>query len=123
MKNKNGFTLIELVAVVALIAVVGIVVVISITSQVKQQEEKEYKLYKETILDSAELYIELHRNLYPSLVDTGDTIYITAKDIIGANLLREDLKNPKTEEYVDENMKIKVTMGEDNIIIYEIEGE
>ena len=123
MKNRKGFTLIELVSVVALIAIAGVVIVISITSQVKKQVEKSYNLYKETILTSAELYVEQHRNSYPELEDINDSIYITVEDIIGANLLNKDLKNPKTNDIIDKNMRIKVTIGEDNILIYEIEGE
>jgi len=123
MKNKKGFTLIELVAVVALIAIFGLVVVISITSQIDKQEEKRYNSYKETIISSAELYIEQHRNSYPALKEKGDSIYITAGDIIGANLLNSNLKNPKTEKDIDKNTRIKITIGENNILEFEIEGE
>ena len=121
MKNKKGFTLIELVAVVALLAITGLVVVMSITKQLTDQEDKNYGLYKETILSAAELYMEPRRNLYPELEKIGDSTYITAKDIIGADLLDKDLENPRTDEAIDKNTRIKVTIGADNILIFELE--
>lgn len=121
MKNKNGFTLIELVAVIALIAVVGVVIVVSITSQVKKQVQSSYEAFEETVLNSAELYIEQHRKLYPELVNVNDSIYITIEDVMGANLLDRNLRNPKTDDFVDKKTRIKVTIGEDNILIYELE--
>lgn len=121
MKNKKGFTLIELIAVVALIAVTGLVVVISVSSMLKSQKDKDYKLYVDTILNSAELYVEQHRISYPELNEVNDSIYITVSDIIGANLLNADLKNPKTDEVISGDTRIKVTIGENNILIYEME--
>ena len=121
MKNKRGFTLIELVAVVALLSLVGIVVVININKQLNNQEKKEYEIYRESILEAAELYVEPRRNLFPSLSKLGDTTYITVKDIISANLLDSGLENPETNSLIDQNTRIKITVGKDNILIFELE--
>lgn len=121
MKNKRGFTLIELVAVVALLSIVGLVVVISVNKQLDNQEKRKYEIYRESILEAAELYVEPRRNMFPELSKLGDSTYITAKDIISANLLDSELENPKTNGPIDQNTRIKITVGKDNILIFELE--
>jgi len=121
MKNKKGFTLIELVAVVALLSIVGLVVVISVNKQLNNQEKRKYEIYRESILEAAELYVEPRRNMFPELSKLGDSTYITAKDIISANLLDSELENPKTNGPIDQNTRIKITVGKDNILIFELE--
>ena len=119
MKNK-GFTLIEILSVITLITVIGLVSVYSVTNQLRNQEEKTYENYKEIILNATELYVEQNRELYPNLVEVNDTVNITVNDLIESEYLKEDLKNPKTNEKVDKLLQIKVTVGEDLILVYEI---
>lgn len=121
MKNKRGFTLIELVAVVALLSIVGLVVVISVNKQLDNQEKRKYEIYRESILEAAELYVEPRRNMFPELSKLGDSTYVTAKEIISVNLLDSDLENPKTNGPIDQNTRIKITVGKDNILIFELE--
>lgn len=121
MKNKRGFTLIELVAVVALLSIVGLVVVISVNKQLDNQEKRKYEIYRESILEAAELYVEPRRNMFPELSKLGDSTYVTAKEIISVNLLDSDLENPKTNSPIDQNTRIKITVGKDNILIFELE--
>ena len=121
MKNKRGFTLIELVAVVALLSIVGLVVVISVNKQLDNQEKRKYEIYRESILEAAELYVEPRRNMFPELSKLGDSTYVTAKEIISVNLLDGDLENPKTNGPIDQNTRIKITVGKDNILIFELE--
>ena len=121
MKNKRGFTLIELVAVVALLSIVGLVVVISVNKQLDNQEKRKYEIYRESILEAAELYVEPRINIFPELSKLGDSTYVTAKEIISVNLLDSDLENPKTNSPIDQNTRIKITVGKDNILIFELE--
>ena len=103
MKDKKGFTLIELIVTIALIALITVSVGVSMNGMLDKQTEKEYASYVKTIENTACSYAEIKG--YTS------NINIRIGDLINYGILREDLKNPKTDKYVSEysNDTISVT--------------
>ena len=57
MKNKNGFTLVELLAVIALIAVLSIIAVPNILKMFNKSTEETMTVQENQVLDAANLFI------------------------------------------------------------------
>ena len=84
MKNKNGFTLVELLVVISIILILGLIVTPKI---IKTIENNKLKIYKEQekILEEAGLkYIQ---NKYIS--ENESEIKITKQELINSNYIEE----------------------------------
>lgn len=122
MKNKKGFTLIELVAVVTLLAAITLVSVPSIVNTLKKNEEKEYKEFETVLKRATELYVERNRSLYPELNNIGGTVDVEAETLINEGYLKQSLKNPNNNTPVT-NYKVNIKVDNDQIFIYTVKGE
>ena len=122
MKQKQGFTLVELLAVISILAAIILVSVPSIINTIKSNEEKEYKEFETAIKRAAELYIERNRDLYPELNIVGGSIELDTETLVDEEYLKHDIKNPKDNSDVTE-YKILVEVGNDEIITYTVKGK
>ena len=59
MKNKNGFTLIELIVVVAIMALLGTVITVSLTNTLQQANQDDCDKFVREIEDAACVYSQL----------------------------------------------------------------
>lgn len=122
MKNKRGFTLVELLAVVTLLAAIILVSVPSIINVLRKSEEKDYKEFENALKRAAELYVEKNRNLYPELNNVGGTVNVSANTLITEEYLKQDLENPNDNTPVT-NYYVKIDVGNDQILTYTVKGE
>lgn len=122
MKNKKGFTLIELVAVVTLLAAITLVSVPSIVNTLKKNEEKEYKEFETVLKRATELYVERNRSLYPELNNIGGTVDVEAETLINEGYLKQSLKNPN-DDIPLVNYRVNIKVDNDQIFIYTVKGE
>lgn len=122
MKNKRGFTLVELLAVVTLLAAIILVSVPSIINVLRKSEEKDYKEFESAIKRAAELYVERNRDLYPELNNVGGTVNISTNTLITEEYLKQDLENPNDNTPVT-NYYVKIDVGNDQILTYTVKGE
>lgn len=117
---RKGFTLVELLAIMALLGVLLLVAVPNIANDNKQSKEREYNEYKKTIENAAEVYVETSDDTYADLKNNnGVTATIQLSELKGAGVLKENLKNPKTNQLADgsvsavnQNGMIKYTYNE-----------
>ena len=92
MKNKKGFTLIELMAVIIILAVIALIVTPLILNSMKDSKEKLYQTQLENIKSAARSYmvnIELEEN---------KTINLSVGELKRSGFLKSDIENPKTNE-------------------------
>ena len=96
MKNKKGFTLVEIIVVVALLAIIGTIAVVSINN--RNKEEKEKSSFMNRLLKLSEVYIENHksedkfRNFFTK--NSTEVRCITFEDLVNDGLLDENTVNP-----------------------------
>lgn len=115
MKNK-GFTLIELLVVIALLAALSVTVGLSINSMLARREEDKIMEYEKNVADAACVYAEL-KNITSS---------IKVSLLLSEGLLRKDLTNPITKEYITEEASNDVSITWQNgekICSYSIQEE
>ena len=91
MKNKNGFTLIEIIAVVVILAVIITLSVPAVMQISKRTKQKMYESKIDIILNAAKLYGDDHRDEIINDCSLGSgCLNITAQDLLSEGYLTKD---------------------------------
>jgi len=99
MKNKKGFTLVELITVIVIIAVVSVIAVRTVTSKIKKSTERAYNIQVNNIEAAAKKYMLENSNDHKYHLNT---LCITIKMLQDKGYLdKGNIKNPKTSENFD----------------------
>lgn len=101
MKNKKGFTLIELIGVIVIIALLALIITPIISTVLKNSKNKLYKNTLNNIELSAKDWFTDEDNI-EKLPNNVASCYITLTDLKNAGLVDLDIKNPKTGELLDD---------------------
>lgn len=109
MKNKKGFTLIELVIAIGLLSIFAITIGISLNRTFKSQKLKEQQEFVEKIKSSANLYATNNSNIVNNLSKDKGFVTINIEDLTKDGYLSENTIDPKTNEKVDKSQKIKIS--------------
>ena len=92
MKDRRGFTLIELIAVVAIMIIIGTIAISSISSAIERNKKKQDDTKKSVIVSTAENFYFTHRN---TLARSG---CIKVDDLVSSGALSsEEAKNANDE--------------------------
>ena len=109
MKNKKGFTLIELITTIGLMILVGLVIVTNMSGILSKQNDEEYENFKKKIQDSACIYVETRWSTTKrNTCKTGNNCTITLNELITAGLIEDNLKDPNTGNVIDKNKTVSV---------------
>ena len=114
MKNKQGFTLVEIIVSIGLLALIGVAVGISLNKTFKKQEVKSYQEYVEKIKSSAMLYASNTVEIVNKLNSNASFQVITIEELINKGYISEKLENPQTKEKIDPAEKVKVYYNENS---------
>ena len=113
MKNKKGFTLVEILAVIIILAVIALLVSPMIIGNINDSREKLYDTQIDNIKSAA-------RNLMIDLeINNDETLIFTLEELKRAGYLEEDLQNPKTNKPFNNCLTIVVSKKND-LYNYEI---
>ena len=118
MRNKKGFTLVEILVSIGLLALLGSVIAISLNRVFKDNNIKNYNEYVEKIKSSAMLYVNNTVDIINDLNDSSFKI-ITIGNLIDNGYLKDNIINPDTNKKIDKNEKIKVSYDSDHELIVE----
>lgn len=99
MKNKRGFTLIELIGIIVIIAIISMIAIKTVTSKIEKSTEKAYNIQINNIIQATKKYMlenetedKYHLN----------TMCITIKNLQDKGYLEKgNIKNPKTSQNFD----------------------
>ena len=117
MKDKRGFTLVELLGTIVLIALVTTVIATPIVSQISKMSGKVDEATLKLLYASTETYMKKHSNTYQK--NDGTSYYITINELMNADLLTDDFLEAYSEEILSLDTQIKVTV-ENKKYTYEI---
>ena len=91
MKNKNAFTLVELLSVIVILGITFIFVIPSLTELFTMGNKTETELIEEKVLSAAKEYVnKIDGTFYTKLYKEGDTNYIYKSDLINAGLITNE---------------------------------
>ena len=107
MKNKKGFTLVELIVAIALVISITVIAIISINSISKKNKEQAYELVKEQIENAAEEYFNNNEYLFEGLKDSA-VGYISVGRLVEENMINT-VTDPRTGKKIAECSLVKVT--------------
>lgn len=109
MKNKKGFTLVEIIAVIALIAVIVGIFIVNLVG--KNDPKENNKDTVKQILSAADAYVSANKSEIEKLYEGYNFVDITIGDLKSNGLLSEDITNKETnEKYKDEEV-VRVTLN------------
>lgn len=84
MKNKKGFTLVELLAILVILGTIAAIAVFNISKQAEINEENEQSILEQKVQNAAKMYAAKY---YASDIISGNDIKFTLNDLIEDGLL------------------------------------
>ncbi len=116
---KKAFTLVELIAVITILALITVLGITFLLNNVNNSEIKISESMEKVIFTANELNMSDEKQ-YP--IKNGNVYCTQIKTLIDNNLLDEELKDPLTNEYIDELIYIKTEIKE-NLYINSLQNE
>ncbi len=110
----RGYTLVEVIIVLTVLSIIVLISYPSIMMTLKQAEERHYEEFVATILTASEVYVEMNEDVY-NLEEPNDTVTILVADLVDAGLYSGGTRNPKTNEKVNLNDEIEITLEENYV--------
>lgn len=107
MKNRKGFTLIELIVTIAILGAVFVAASYELTSVLENSRKKESLGYLEDIMDSASVYLAMTKAEITTIEQT-----VTLGEIISSGLIADSITN------VNNSLNDNCINFNDNTLIY-----
>ena len=119
MKNKKGFTLVELLGVIVILSIMILVTAPALLTTIKNTEDKAIEEFETTLSIAAESYIEQNRISFPQLNEVGGTAYISVGKLKEGGYIKTNLVDPKTGSVVESTSTIKTVVQPNKTRTYE----
>lgn len=116
MKNKKGFTLVELIGVILVLSILLLITVPAIIELLSNSKNKKLEELSTILELAAETYVEQNRDLFPKLDNIGAKAFIRVGTLIEKRLVTDNIKGINDESI--DNYTIIASTGNDNIITY-----
>ena len=107
MKNKKGFTLVELLAVIIILGILSGIGIVAVGKIINNSKKQYYKTLKSTIKNAAASYFADHRALLPT--EKNESNSVTVDDLIYFKYLKDNIQNTSKEDCNKEESKVVVT--------------
>ena len=115
--NNKGFTLVELLAVIVILALLALLTTTSVTKLVKDAKADLSDTQIKLIKKSAQMWGAENINELPS---EGNCSYLTLYDLKQYGLLDEDILDPKNNQNISNDIKIKISTDSNKMTTYEV---
>lgn len=107
MKNKKGFTLVELLAVIVVLAIILVIAYPSVIKSINSSKEKTKYMAAKEIVSMAEAYMEtLCNDCKDETGNLKDDACISVEDMVSAGYLENDVTNPATGENISNSSEL-----------------
>ena len=115
--NKKGFTLMELLAVIVLLTLMGMIVIPIVENSINGGKDDLYITQIDSIKASLKKYAIEEIN--PKIRNSYDDIYISLYQLKIAGFVSLDIKDPRTENLLSDDMLLRVEKREKSYV-YEV---
>lgn len=92
-KNKNGFTMIEILAVVTILGIISVIGVVAVSGMIKKGNENYYESQKKELITATKSYLQKNQALYPR--KSGDVTTVTLGKLQENNYIGEFVDSNK----------------------------
>lgn len=116
---KRGFTLVEIVATIVILAIIGAIALPIVDSTIKENRESLYKSQLKEIEDAAEKWAYKNMDLLPN---NGEVKTVKLEDLKKAGLLPLDIRDPRDNKLLPNDMLITITF-ENNNYVFDVNEE
>ena len=120
MKNKKGFTLVEMLAVVTILALATSSSIINIQKISKESKEKRYNDVINEIVMATDVYINNNDALRKSILNNNTKVCTRIYTLQNEGYINSDIINPLTNKLLQANMCVYSMLDEEGNIIHEI---
>lgn len=115
MKNK-GYTLAELLGVMVILTILAALVVTNVRLINENAKKNLYTTQIETIKNAAQILVTDLISVLPE--EKGQSVTIELKLLKDLDILKQDIKNPQTENYFKDEMLITLTSKGSNFDVF-----
>lgn len=113
--SKKAFTMVELLAVVAILGIISSIAYPKIINVIGNSRLTAYNVSKKNIVDSAKLK-------YLADVNSSIVTEYTVPDLVKDGYIKDNAKNPLTDQEYDKNTKVLITNDNGDISYNYVEG-
>jgi len=103
---KRGFTLVELLATLIVLATLGLIIFPVVSNTIRNGKDKLYEAQINEIEEATEKWAYLNIDLLPL---EGESTTITILELKKAGFLPLDIRNPKTNELLPNDMQVVIS--------------
>lgn len=115
--KKNGFTLIELLSVIVLLTIMGMIVIPIVENSINSGKDDLYISQIDSVKASLKKYAIEKVNA--NIKNAGDDVYLSLYDLKIAGFVSVDIKDPRTEKLLPEDMLLRIEKREKSYV-YEV---
>ena len=108
--KKNGFTLIELISVIFLLAVMGMIVIPIVENSINSGKDDLYISQIDSVKASLKKYAIEEIN--SQIKNSGNDVYLSLYQLKIAGYVSMDMKDPRTEKLLPEDMLLRIEKRE-----------
>jgi|GEM_PF-887541 len=116
MKNKKGFTLVEILGVITIISVLALIAIPTIDNIVTKNREKLYDAQIKTIEDGLKTWADANAISLPE--DGDDALLLSLGVLKLAGFVDEDIKNPNTNLCFSNDMMVSIAAVKEGYTYY-----
>ena len=109
---KKGFTLVEMMAVIIILAIVATITFPIVSQSIEKNREKLYYSQLDEIKLNAEKWAYSNLDLLPTVED--EMITITLQNLKEGGFVALDIRDPRTNELLPNDLKITITFRNNN---------
>ena len=104
--KKNGFTLVELTAVLIILSILGMIIIHIVENSINSGKNELYVAQLDSIKASLKKYAV--SNINSKIKNVGDNIFLSLYQLKIENYLALDIKDPRTETLLPNDMLLRI---------------
>ena len=108
-KDKNGFTLTEILGVLVILGLLLLLIVPSILNKVRVNEKEIKKAQENMVENSTNIYMDQDKDTYPNT--EGNVYCIAIQTLIANGKVNENLKDATSKDLDFKRKSVEVTIG------------
>lgn len=118
MKNKKGFTLVELLGVIVILSMIVLVTLPALITTLTNSEERQIEEFEKSVYLAAESYFQMNSELFPQLSISGGKAYVPISTLIEEGYIKDTLVDPRTKEKIDSSASILAVLNSEGLLDY-----